>query len=392
MRPDAPYKRARHASPLQYKEELGGISIFKENYNVKGLVLAGVHCWDHSSFDEKIPRPLIPVANNPLISYVLYWFYNEGVRKVTICANSASRQMRKYLSDGSQLGMDFDYYEDRIPRGPAGCIFDALTPEIPGTLIVAEGTCIPRANLTEMLEVHFKSKATLTIAVESGKNEFFTPAGIYMLDRTAVECIRETGYQDIKENLIPHLYTLGQKIQTYPVEPCLRVNNIESYLKTNEWVLRKIINQESFLAEYQKIGEGKIHFSASLGKDVKFIGPVIVGSETIIDNNVTIIGPSIIGRDNRVREQSIICRSIIWDGCTISKNCFIDQCVLPAKCEIQNQTRLYNTLYFTSANSKANNHKISKSECEICERNYSQIPFTRLFFMEKRFAARTLRM
>ena len=178
---------------------------------MKGLVLAGVHCWDNSSFDEKIPRPLIPVANEPLISYVLHWFYNDGVRKVTICTNSASRQMRKYLSDGSQLGMDFDYYEDRIPRGPAGCIFDALSPEIPCTLVVAEGTCIPRANLSQMLDAHFKSKAALTVAVEAGSKEFLVPAGIYILDKSAVARIRETGYQDIKEILFRICTIRGRK-------------------------------------------------------------------------------------------------------------------------------------------------------------------------------------
>ena len=176
------------------------------------------------------------------------------------------------------------------------------------------------------------------------------------------------------------------------MESCLRVNNMQAYLKTNEWVLRKIISQGSTLSEYLNIGEGKIHFSVKAGKNVKIIGPVIVGPETIIENNVTIIGPSIIGQNSCIREGAVICRSIIWDDCTIAKNCFVDQCVIPARAQIRSKARICNTLCFASKNSAGDDLKISKSACEVCERKYTQIPYSRLFFMEKRLAARTSRM
>ena len=40
---------------------------------IKGIVLAGTYQWGDSTFETLLPRPLVPVAQAPLISYTLEW-------------------------------------------------------------------------------------------------------------------------------------------------------------------------------------------------------------------------------------------------------------------------------------------------------------------------------
>ena len=61
----------------------------RRNEKVKGIVLAGTYQWGETAFESLLPRPLVPVAQVPLISYTLEWLRDGGVMDATICANSA---------------------------------------------------------------------------------------------------------------------------------------------------------------------------------------------------------------------------------------------------------------------------------------------------------------
>ncbi|HZM53218.1 MAG TPA: sugar phosphate nucleotidyltransferase, partial [Vicinamibacteria bacterium] len=92
---------------------------------ISAVVLAGTHRWSGSSFERLAPRPLVPVALAPLISYPLEWLADAGVRRATICANGTTRDIEAAFGDGRPLGMELSYYKDSTPRGAAGCARDA---------------------------------------------------------------------------------------------------------------------------------------------------------------------------------------------------------------------------------------------------------------------------
>ena len=130
---------------------------------LNGVVLAGTYLWSGSQFETLLPRPLLPVAQTPLISYVLRWIRTAGIGTTTICANGSARAIHDALDDGHPLSMRLDYYTDAMPRGPAGCLRDAVMPTDANTFVVAEGATIPSANLERVLHEHYGSGAALTV-------------------------------------------------------------------------------------------------------------------------------------------------------------------------------------------------------------------------------------
>src|SRR5262245_21961592 len=131
----------------------------------RGIILAGSYNWGDSVFERLLPRPLLPVAQRPLISYGLQWLYEGGIGAVTVCANNGLKAVRARFAAEPPPGVCVDYYEDRLPRGPAGCLRDAALFCGADTFVVTDGTAIPVLPLDELLDTHRSSGAAVTVVV-----------------------------------------------------------------------------------------------------------------------------------------------------------------------------------------------------------------------------------
>ncbi len=317
----------------------------------RGVILAGVHRWGESSFERILPRPLIPVADSPVISFALRWLRDASVSSSTICANSESRLMRRLLGDGRHLGLDLNYYEDMTPRGPAGCVRDAGQEWSADDLIVVEGSVIPSLDLNDILNAHRQSGAGLTVVVEQAAAKRvdtavgLRPVGIYLLARRVLDLIPETGYQDIKEGLIPLLYRADEPILPYRTDaPCPRITNVDTYLAANEWAIHQIVADEASNAWGPRRGNTRIHATAEVAADARFIGPVLIGPGARIGAATTIVGPTVVGRGCEVGSDVLICRSALWDQCKVGAGATVDHCILPFGATVKPNTGIMNRL------------------------------------------------
>jgi NDP-sugar pyrophosphorylase family protein len=319
---------------------------------VRGIVLAGTYHWSGSAFEDLLPRPLVPVAQAPLVSYALRWLRDGGISRATLCANSASRAMRSYLGGGSRLTMRLEYHEDWTPRGAAGCVRDAATRTDADTLVVTDGTAIPAVNIGLLLDDHRTAGAAVTIVVHhdrqarSGERPL-NPGGIYVFDRRVLGYIPETGFQDIKENLIPKLYRAGERVVTHAgLGVCPRVLNAETYLAVNHWMIEQIADDPSPLEHwgtYVENGEVLAHPTAWVAPGARLVGPVLLGPSVKIAANATIVGPTSLAADTTVGEGALVSRSVAWDRCRIGAGAVVDGCVLADDAEVRPHTRLFHS-------------------------------------------------
>lgn len=305
---------------------------------MEGIVLAGVHAWGECVLESMLCRPLFPVAGFPLVSHTLNWLREGGIGKVSVCANSDTAALRRCLGSGEQMKLNLHYYEDKLPRGPAGCTRDAAVDSTDDTFVVVEGTVLPQVNLAELVAAHRGSGAVLTVVVnrDGGRRnceallDRMEPAGIYVFSAAAVAEVSATGYQDIKESLIPRLYAAGLRVSTYAAaaEASQRVTNAASYLAVSQWAVERMSADQTAPPGYVRLGDALVHESARLHATARFVGPVLLGPRSRIEEDAMVIGPTSIGADCLVGSQAVISRSILWSSCQIGAGAVLDHCIL----------------------------------------------------------------
>lgn len=333
---------------------------------MEGVVLAGVHSWGECVLESALCRPLFPVAGLPLVSHTLAWLRDGGVKKANICANSETASLYRCLKDGSDHNIILHYYEDRMPRGPAGCIRDAVIDSSADLLVVVEGTMIPRVDLPDLVASHRKSAAALTVVVsetdaaqENGPR--LEPVGIYVFSRDVLAHIPDSGYQDIKETLIPRLYAQGEQVATYRVEAnaAPRVVNAASYMAVSKWAVEHLAASDQTPPGYVRIREAIIHESARLHASARFVGPVLIGPHTRIDEDALIIGPCTIGADCHIGQQAVVSRSILWSSCNIGAGAILDHCILTDAAKIENELVMRETVCMARPQRHQWSHRVS---------------------------------
>lgn len=302
---------------------------------VRGIVLAGVHAWGESVLEKVCARPMLPVAGRPLIWHVLQWLSEMGIPDVSICANSDTHAFRSFLGDGQMLNMQLDYYEDIMPRGPAGCVRDAAQHDKADTLVVVDGTIVTGINLRDVLQAHRESGASLTVVCEAASNgeaSALEPAGIYVISRDALEYIGPKGYQDIKEVLIPTLYDHGQAAMPYivPQGSTLRVRDHSSYLSVDGWAAGQIVQGTRLLSDYRRHGRAYVHESSTIASSACLVGAVVIGPGCRIRDRATIVGPVTIGAGCHLGQDVVIRQTSIWSDARIGAGAIIDGSIVGA--------------------------------------------------------------
>jgi NDP-sugar pyrophosphorylase family protein len=300
----------------------------RQRSRVHGVVLAGAYPTGGTLLDDLAPRPLLPVAQRPLIAYSLRWMKTGGVPSVTVCANSAARAVRSEIA-GTDADMPVDYLEDWTPRGAAGCVRDAGVRTDADTFVIADGTAVPVIDLNALLAAHRASEAAATIVAGADGGGRLRPTGFYVFERRAFQFIPEEGYYDIKEKLIPRLHKAGEHVSTYmATEVAPRPVNADGYLALNHWVIERASAHLSSTAGFLTIGESFVHKTAIVDPTARLLGPVLVGPRVSIGADVTLVGPVSVGPGTTVEGGAVVSRSVVWSGCSVGADAFVDRSML----------------------------------------------------------------
>lgn len=302
------------------------------------IVLAGTyHSTDDGCFGA-LPRPLLPVAQIPLVGHVLRWLRDAGITQATICANRWSRAVQSCIGDGSALSMQIDYIEDQEPRGPAGSARDAAVRISADTVVVVDSTVVPDCDLRSVISAHVTNRPAATAVVHyatrSGINgdRVATPAGIYVFDRKAFDLVSAFGFQDIKEHMLPALRRQGQRVMAYcSPEFSPRVLNAETYLAVNHWMIERMPSAPDSVAPWRPRDKSSLiaaHPTATIHRTARIVGPAVLGAGVSIGPNAVVVGPTSIGANTRIGANALVCRSVLWSGCEVGEHSFVDASVV----------------------------------------------------------------
>lgn len=320
-------RRERRPSPESSARE------HTQRGELHGIVLGGSHTWGNRPLERLGSWLLLPIASRPLIRHMLDWFYCGGVFSTSICANSNSSALCRTLEDGHSFGMMLDYYEDVMPRGPAGCVRDVMIASSANTFLVIDGSVVPHFSLDVLVATHEQSGAMLTVvATPTGHHGKVTlePTGIYVFSREALPHIPSMGYQDIKEGLIPKLHAMGYPVAPYMVEPGgpPRIRCEKSYLDAHRWLAACACRDGCPADSYRSVGEARVHQLAQVDPSARLVGPVVVEEGCVIGADAALVGPMTIGDHCVIGRGAAVSCSALWSNCRVGAGAIVDGSIL----------------------------------------------------------------
>ncbi len=283
---------------------------------------------------QKIPKPLVPVLNKPVMDILLQKLRDYGVEKVIANTHYLAEQIQNRYTKNSPVDIHFDYIHEETLSGTAGGVkkceffFDDVE-----DFIVVSADGLHDADLDKIVKSHKESGCIATMAIsavdhaevchfgvvvptkehyvsefqekpsiEEAKSNYIN-TGIYVFNKRIFDFIPKGEKYDFAKNVFPRLLEAGEKINTYRIYSYWSdIGTIEQYIQSNIDALSKkvLIKDPNIIRKYNSvyvIGE-----NTKLPEDTSLLNNVVIGKNCTIGKNV--------------KMENVI----LWDNVTVADN------------------------------------------------------------------------
>tara|TARA_B110000483_G_scaffold239464_1_gene318001 strand:- start:167 stop:883 length:717 start_codon:yes stop_codon:yes gene_type:complete len=199
------------------------------NKNIKILILAGGKGKRFNPFSFVIPKPLMPINQNPILMYLIKSFKKYNFKNFLISTGHQAGLIKAYLGTGKKLGIKVKYFNENKPLGTAGPIGKIKKEiKINDYFFLINGDVYTEMNYKKMLI--FTIKGNYDLVVGSIKKRYKNSYGVLDIKNNRIKNITEkptssfnisSGIYIIKNtknlNLIPKnkFFTVPNLIERY---------------------------------------------------------------------------------------------------------------------------------------------------------------------------------
>jgi mannose-1-phosphate guanylyltransferase len=305
---------------------------------VQALVLAGGEGTRLRPLTYTTPKPVLPLAGRPFLSFMLDWASRHGVTEVILSCGFLSDRVHRVLGDIYD-GMRLRYVVEDEPLGTAGPVRLAYDEGLlEERLFVLNGDVLSDMDLTGELEQHERTGARATLALlavedtasygvvptdAEGRVEAFLEksagpvptnqinAGAYVLEREVVEGIPAGRAVSFEREVFPVL--VGDGLYGFSAAGYwIDIGTPERYLEATYDLLSGQV--ESDLPTRDETGS------------LIYEGCLLSGAH---------VGPqSVLGRHCAVGVDSTVDRSVLHDGVIVGADCTIRESVLAERARL----------------------------------------------------------
>lgn len=267
-----------------------------------------------------VPKPALPVANEPALGHLLRLAARHGYRDIVANASWLGDVLLGVFGDGSAHGVRLTWSVEDEPLGTAGGVIaaqDRLRCSDVEPILVLSGDGLHDVDLAAVERSHRESGALVTLALlpvadasqygvavvsDEGRvtgfqekpvpgTELSTLAntGIYVVQPEALDLCAAWGLTDFGSELFPRLLAEGHHIGAHVL--------VETY-----W--NDIGDLDEWRASDAAILTGRADVGAGPWSDESATGQVLVHPTAEIGSNVSLVGPCTIGAGARIGDSA----------------------------------------------------------------------------------------
>ncbi|NHJ01393.1 MAG: NDP-sugar synthase [Candidatus Heimdallarchaeota archaeon] len=338
------------------------------------VVLAGGVGSRLSPLTTECPKPLVPVANKPMIDYNLELLERAGIRgKIVIITKYLEEEIRKYFDQIDHF-KELDIVIPHVdPLDTADAVRKAANYIDTDNFIVSMADIITNISLKDFMSFHQEKKGIASITLKdvphprafgviilnqnsqillflekphpqelglatltfSSKETIrlqsnLVNTGIYAFRHRVLEILdRLNDLMDFGKHVFPYL------AREYGIYGYARTDyywmdagNPQTYLYTNRDVLRRWSFPYFPKATWEENGIWWNGGKPQVPSSSQIHPPAAIGQSLVIGNSAIISGLSVIGDNVNIGDNTSINGSVIWNDVEIGKNVSIDDTII----------------------------------------------------------------
>ena len=120
-----------------------------------------------------------------------------------------------------------------------------------------------------------------------------------------------------------------------------RVEGVSSYLALSNRLVEKLDQNDLLATEYVRRGQAWIHRSAKIHDAARFVGPSLVGADSVLESGALIVGPSVVGHECVIGAGAVVGRSALWSRCTVGPGATVDYSVMIDSAQVDADQHLH---------------------------------------------------
>jgi len=338
---------------------------------MKAVILAAGEGTRLRPFTATEPKVMIPVANKPILEYVVDAIVKNGIRDIIMVVGYKRQKIMSYFGDGDDFGANIDYVvqKNQPPTdGTAHALYQTKN-KIDDEFILFPGdNVISKKTVSDLLEN--MDEYTLLIT----RSETPSKYGVVTLKRggenvdTLVEKpekspshLISTGIYSFQPDIFDHIEeVMGEDNYDIPsaIDKIMEKNEIKAIKTQGDWIDAVYpwdllhVNSAALKGINKKynglIGENvMIKGDVKIGKGTRirggtFVeGPATIGEGCDIGPNVCITSSSSIGDNTKIGPFTTVENSLVMDGVAIGANSSIIKSVIGDGVKIKNSFSTY---------------------------------------------------
>jgi NDP-sugar pyrophosphorylase family protein len=276
------------------------------------------------SLTARRPKPLIPVANRPLITYAFDHLLGAGAGRLVVNTHWRSEAYARFFPEPVYHGVPISFRDERPEvletAGGIWNVRDLLGPE---TFFVYNGDIFSDLPLERAVQAHRKMGNEVTMVLRSSGGPlqvaFDAASGRVTdiggrVDPAAEPRFLFTGIYLVNAEFIARI-PAATKISVVPIFcDMIRSGARLGAVVIDEGCWWDLGNRENYL---------DVHASLATGKSAPWIHPTAQVAPSAVVRGATAIGAGVrIGPDARISD------SLIWDGAEIASSTVLDRCIV----------------------------------------------------------------
>jgi mannose-1-phosphate guanylyltransferase len=319
---------------------------------MQALILAGGEGTRLRPLTSTVPKPVVPLAGRPFITFMIDWLKGHGVDDVILSCGYGAEDVRRVLGDGEDLGVRIRYAEEPAPLGTGGALRFAgdLLEE---RFLMLNGDVLSDMDISAQLAQHERTGARATIALMAVEDP--STYGLVRLnpDRSVGEFLEKPSPDEIDTNLInAGAYVLEHSLLDEMAPPGTNISierdvfpglvgrGLYGFEADGYWL--DIGTPERYLQGTFDILEGNVRTELDARDaipdgariDGRIVAPARVGDRSSIARGAIVGGRAVLGPDVNVGPGAHIEGSVVMDGSRIGAGTHVSESIIGPRCAV----------------------------------------------------------